>query len=68
MSKLSAEYIVFFASPAGLQLLTTITGMIDSNHEKAENVPEHARDHVQRAKGNREVLNLIKSLMIERKA
>lgn len=63
MSQFAKEYKQFFESPAGIEFLTTVTGMIDTNHEKAENDPEHSRDHMQRAKGNREVLNVIKSIL-----
>jgi len=62
MSKHHAEHKVYFDSPAGLELLTSISNMIDSNHEKAENEPDYARDHMQRAKGNREVLNMINTM------
>jgi hypothetical protein len=63
MSQYQGEYETFFKSPAGQQCLTTITALIDSNHQQAENVPENARDYMQRAKGNREVLDHINSVM-----
>lgn len=63
MSKYSGEYQQFFESPAGRQCLTTIAGLIDSNHQHAEDVPDSARDYMQRAKGNREVLAAINSIM-----
>lgn len=67
MSQFSKEYKQFFESPAGTEFLTTMTNMIDSNHEKAENEPDKSRDYMQRAKGNREVLNVVKSILAERK-
>lgn len=61
MSDYTDAVRTFFSSPSGEQLLTTITGMINSNHEKAENEPELALAYTQRAMGNREVLKLIQS-------
>jgi hypothetical protein len=63
MSQYQGEYETFFKSPAGLQCLTTISALIDSNHQQAENQPDNARDFMQRAKGNREVLNHINSVL-----
>lgn len=63
MSQYSAEYEVFFKSPAGLQCLTSINALIDSNHQQGEDNPDLARDYMQRAKGNREVLNHITSMI-----
>lgn len=63
MSSSKDAYITFFASPAGIELLTTISSLIDSNHQKAENDPNLARDFVQRAKGVRDVQNVIKSMI-----
>jgi C4-type Zn-finger protein len=62
MSDFSDAYVTFFGSPAGEAFLTTIYGMIDTEHEAAEKNPELARDHTQRAKGIREVTNIIKSM------
>lgn len=62
MSQYTAAYKQFFESPAGEQCLTTVADMIDSNHQKAERTPDLARDYMQRAKGNREVLDHINSV------
>jgi hypothetical protein len=67
MSQYQGEYETFFKSPAGLQCLTTIKALIDSNHQAAEDKPENARDYIQRAKGNREVLNHINTVMNDTK-
>lgn len=64
MSQFTSAYVQFFESPAGLELLTTLATMIDSEHQHAEDNPELARDHTQRAKGMRSVQNIIKSLQI----
>lgn len=67
MSQFTGEYKAFFESVAGVQLLTTIKGLIDSNHQNAEDKPELSRDYMQRAKGNREVLECITALTIEQR-
>lgn len=67
MSKYTGEYEAFFASPAGIQYLTTIKTLIDSNHQKAEDTPELARDYMQRAKGNREALDHINMVLNDTK-
>lgn len=54
------EYKKFFESDAGLFLQEQITKLIAFNHERGENDPDHARDFMQRAKGNREALTHIK--------
>jgi hypothetical protein len=66
-AKAKAEaYSKFFdGSEAGLEFLKELNRLIDHNHEKAEEVPESARDHVQRAKGNREVLQHIRGVTTE---
>lgn len=51
----------FVDSQAGSDLLKSIQKLITVEHTKAENEPDLARDHVQRAKGIREVINLINS-------
>lgn len=66
MSQYAKEYRTFFESLAGQQFLTTVRGILDSNHGKAEDTPESARDYMQRAKGNREVLDHINSVTAER--
>jgi len=59
MSKHTGAYKTFFESPAGLELLTNIKALRDSNHQKAEDKPELARDYMQRAKGNQEAVEQI---------
>lgn len=61
-------YQAFFTkSEAGKEFVQKIHEIIQANHAKAENVPELARDYVQRAKGSREVIEHIQSLTTERK-
>lgn len=62
-STLKKHYTSFFRSEGGEHLLKTITQIITSNHEQAEKDPDHARDYVQRAKGAREVLDHISSVV-----
>lgn len=60
------EYKDFFVnSEAGNACVAEIKRLIDVNHKKAEDDPEKARDYMQRAKGNREVLDHIQNVMIE---
>lgn len=42
-----------------------VTRLLVDNHEKAEKEPSMARDFVQRAKGNREVLDHIRAVGVE---
>lgn len=67
MSQYTGEYKAFFDSPSGLQLLTIINGLVDSNHQNAEDKPELSRDYMQRAKGNREVLEQINIILNDTK-
>ncbi len=67
MKELGAGYRAFFESKPGEELLKFIEDVIVSSHEKAEKEPELARDYVQRAKGSREVLEHINSILAERK-
>lgn len=68
MSRLTKQYKEFFVeTKAGQDFVKSITDMIESNHEKAENTPENARDYSQRAKGVREVVSLIDTLVTESK-
>ncbi len=62
---MSSPARAFFTSPDGQEVLKTITGMIDSEHAKAEDNPERALAHTQRAKGIREVLSLLQSFTAE---
>lgn len=52
----------FMDMPEGQQYQKQLRELIDGNHVKAENDPEHARDHTQRAKGIREAIALVQSL------
>lgn len=56
-------YEGFFTSPAGEEFMTELNRLITNNHEHAETVAADARDYTQRAKGNREVLSHIQSVM-----
>lgn len=61
--ELKRAYEGFFAkSEAGKHFVASVVSIIADNHEKAENDPERARDHVQRAKGAREVIEHIHSV------
>lgn len=56
---LNEAYKTFFDSESGKYFIEQIEGLIDFNHKSAELKPENSRDHTQRAKGNREVLDAI---------
>ena len=56
----------FLRNEAGKQFMQTLQELIQTNHTSAETNPELARDHVQRAKGNRQVIEHIQSLVAER--
>lgn len=56
----------FVKTEAGEYFLTKLQDVIVDNHDHAEKNPELARDFVQRAKGAREVLDHINSVMAER--
>lgn len=63
---LAEAYRKFFVeSEAGQEFMKEVHRLIDHNHEKAEDNPELSRDHMQRAKGNREVLAHIQSVGTE---
>ena len=60
-------YTAFFMSnEAGKEFMQTLSTIIDTNHTAAENAPELSRDHVQRAKGVREVIAHIQSITADR--
>lgn len=63
MSVLKKAYNHFFRNEGGEHLMNVITEIITANHLKAEKEPEMARDYVQRAKGAREVLDHIQSVL-----
>lgn len=56
-------YRVFFGkNEAGKQFIKKLEDLIAANHTDAETHPENARDHAQRAKGIRQVIEHIQSL------
>lgn len=57
----------FLKSEEGIAFVAEVKRLIESNHEKSESNPELSRDHAQRAKGNREVLDHILSITTESK-
>jgi hypothetical protein len=63
MIDIKKHYNSFFKSDGGEHLLKIITEIITSNHLRAEQAPELSRDYVQRAKGAREVLDHIQSVL-----
>lgn len=61
-----AEYKRFFhETEAGRYFLDEIARLRATNHQKAENDPELARDFMQRAKGNTEVTDHISSVLTD---
>lgn len=63
---LAKAYKAFFSdSEAGRHFMDEVTRLLVDNHEKAEKEPSMARDFVQRAKGNREVLDHIRAVGVE---
>lgn len=64
--QLKKAYEQFFVkSEAGKYFMTEVNRLITTNHESAEDKPELSRDHVQRAKGMRDIANHIQSVMTE---
>lgn len=63
MNILNKAYDHFFRNEGGEHLMQVITEIITTNHLRAEKEPENARDYVQRAKGAREVLDHIQSVL-----
>jgi len=57
------QYHSFFKARGGQHLMKIITEIITSNHLKAEVDPKLSRDYVQRAKGAREVVDHIQSVL-----
>lgn len=66
-SELLGPYKEFFGSPAGLYFLEQADDMIQSFHRDSEDHPDNARDNAQKAKGMRELLNHIDSVVVDRK-
>lgn len=66
MSEFTKEYKTFFVeSAAGQHLMKQIDQLVADAHEKAEANPELSRDFTQRAKGVRNVKDLIVGLGVE---
>lgn len=64
--QLAKAYEQFFVkSEAGGHFMAELNRLLDSNHTDAENTPELSRDFVQRAKGVREIVQHIESVMTE---
>lgn len=64
--QLKQAYQSFFEkSEAGKYFMSELNRLLSDNHEAAEKNPETARDFMQRAKGNRQVLEHILSVGIE---
>ena len=60
------EYQNFFVkSEAGKSFIAEVERLIESNHAKSETSPELSRDFAQRAKGNREIIEHIQSVVAE---
>ena len=57
----------FLKSEAGKGFIEKIHEIIANNHSKGETDGTLSRDHSQRARGNREILEHIQSLTAERK-
>lgn len=63
---LAKAYEQFFVkTEAGGHFTAFVNDLLDHNHAEAEKQPELARDYVQRAKGVREVVDHIQSVMTE---
>lgn len=56
----------FLKTEPGAAFVAELDRLITDCHSKAENEPELARDHVQRAKGIRMIKNHLDSVMAER--
>lgn len=60
---MNKQYREFFKeSEYGVKFVERLNEQISAQHMKAEDDPDHSRDYTQRAKGVREVLDLINSL------
>lgn len=56
----------FLKNEAGQSFMNSVNALILSNHVAAENKPELSRDYVQRAKGARDVIAHIQSMVADR--
>lgn len=57
----------FLKSEAGKYFISELSRLIDDEHRSAEKNPELSRDHVQRAKGMRNLEEHIQSVTIKKK-
>lgn len=63
---LAKAYQQFFdKSEAGKHFMSVLEGMIADAHREAEDKPDYSRDHVQRAKGARQIFDHIVSVGVE---
>lgn len=68
LEQLRSAYREFFVkSEAGKDFMIKLQSFIDNNHSKAEYTPESARDYTQRAKGIREIKDVIYSIVTIKK-
>ena len=63
MNEIKKQYNAFFRAKGGEHLISIITEIVSSNHLRAEHDPKLSRDYVQRAKGAREVLDHVQSVL-----
>jgi hypothetical protein len=63
LKELQEAYKGFFDMDKGKMFLAQLETMIELNHKAAESDPNLARDYVQRAKGNRQVLDHIQIVL-----
>ena len=63
VNKSKAYELFFKESASGQDFVAELIRLIAENHQKAEDQPNSARDFAQRAKGVREVLSHIQSVM-----
>jgi hypothetical protein len=67
MSEFAKVHRTYFESDAGKELMTSINATITDMHKKAESNPDLAVAFTQRAKGIREVIDIINSMTAIRK-
>lgn len=66
-SELVGQYVHFFKSEGGLDLMKEIDRQIRESHEKAEQDPDHARDFVLTARAARELKSHIERMSVDAK-
>lgn len=67
IAEVRRDYQAFFKTEGGKHFEAEIARQIEDHHTKAENEPELAAAHTQRAKGVRGIDSHIRSLLAERK-